>query len=86
MTGPPQDRTGPRSVAALATEVSGLRHDVASLTTRADELARTQHKHAAAFDSIPELRRQVEKILDLKRAHCAGDQTKAERPQQLHVV
>ena len=65
MTGPPQDRTGPRSVAALATEVSGLRHDVASLTTRADELARTQHKHAAAFDSIPELRRQVEKILDL---------------------
>jgi hypothetical protein len=63
VTGPPQGATGSRSVAALAIEVSALRHDIASLTTRADELARTQHKHAAVFDGIPELRRQVEKIL-----------------------
>jgi hypothetical protein len=65
VTGPPQDRGGPRSVAALAIEVSALRHDVASLTTQAAELTRTQHKHAAAVDSIPELRRQAEKILAL---------------------
>ena len=65
MTGTPQDRNGPRSVAALAIEVSALRHDVETLTTRADEIARAQHKHAAAFDGIPELRRQVERILAL---------------------
>jgi hypothetical protein len=65
VTGPPQDRPGPRSVAALAIEVNELRHDVASLTTRAEEIARTQHKHAAAFDALPELRRQVERILAL---------------------
>ena len=29
------------------------------------EIARVQHKHAAAFDGIPELRRQVEQILAL---------------------
>jgi hypothetical protein len=52
-------------VAALAIEVNGLRHDVASLTTRADEIARTQQKHAAAVEGIPELRRQVERILAL---------------------
>jgi hypothetical protein len=52
-------------VAALAIEVNGLRHDVASLTTRAEEIASTQQKHAAAVDGIPELRRQVERILAL---------------------
>jgi hypothetical protein len=65
MTGPPQDPGAPQSVAALAIEVSGLRHDVESLSTRADEIARTQQKHAAASDGIPELRRQVERILAL---------------------
>jgi hypothetical protein len=65
VTGPPQDRIGPRSVAALAVEVSALRHDVTSLATRAEEIARLQDKHAAAFDGIPELRRQVERILAL---------------------
>jgi hypothetical protein len=65
MTGPPQDRGSPRSVAALAIEVSALWHDVESLTTQADQIARVQDKHAAAFDGIPELRRQVEKNLAL---------------------
>jgi len=65
VTGPPQDRTGPRSIAALAIEVGALRHDVESLATRTDEIARTQHKHTGAFDAIPELRRQVERILAL---------------------
>ena len=65
MTSQPSGRTGPRSVAVLAIEVNGLRHEVASLVARADEIARTQHKHAAAVDGIPELRRQVERILAL---------------------
>jgi hypothetical protein len=49
----------------LAIEVSVLRHDVESLANRADEIARTQQKDAAAFDGIPELRCQVERILAL---------------------
>jgi hypothetical protein len=65
VTGPPPGGTGPRSIAALAIEVNALRHDVESLTTRADEIARVQHKHVAAVDGIPELRRQVEKVLAL---------------------
>jgi hypothetical protein len=52
-------------VAALAIEVNVLRHDVESLAARAEEIARVQHKHATAFDGIPELRRQVERILAL---------------------
>jgi hypothetical protein len=52
-------------VAALAIEVNGLRHNVASLTTRAEEITRTQHNHATAIDGISELRRQVERILAL---------------------
>jgi hypothetical protein len=65
VTGPPQDRSGPRPVAALAIELSSLRHDVETLATRADEIVSTQHKHATALDGIPELRRQVERILAL---------------------
>jgi hypothetical protein len=65
VTGSPQDRGGLRSLAALAIEVSALRHDVESLTTRADQITRTQQEHVAAFDGIPELRRQVERILTL---------------------
>jgi len=65
VTGPPQGHGGPRSVAALAIEVSALRHDVESLATRAGEIARTQQEHTAVFDGIPELRRQVERILTL---------------------
>jgi hypothetical protein len=65
VTGPTQGAAGPRSVVALAIEVNGLRHDVESLTTRADEIARTHDKHAAAIDGIPELRRQVDRILAL---------------------
>jgi hypothetical protein len=49
----------------LAIEVNALRRDMESLTTRAEEIARAQQGHAAAVEGIPELRRQVERILAL---------------------
>ena len=63
MIDPPQGRDGSPSVAALAIHLSGLRHDVESLTAKVDALASTQQDHATVLADITELRNEVEQIL-----------------------
>jgi hypothetical protein len=63
VTNPPKGRDGSPAVAALASQLSGLRRDVESLATRVDTLANTQQEHVAVLDDITELRHQVEQIL-----------------------
>lgn len=63
MTDSPCARDESPSVAALATQVNGLRRDLKSITAKVDVLARTQQDHAIVLDGISELRRQVEQIL-----------------------
>ena len=65
MTDPPQGRDGAPSVAALAVRVNALRDDVGSLAAKLGALASTQHEHGTVLDDIPELRRQLERILTL---------------------
>jgi hypothetical protein len=59
------DQGGSPWVAALAIQVSELRHRVDSLTTRMDALTRTQQEHAVVLEGIAELRDQVEKVLTI---------------------
>jgi hypothetical protein len=65
MTGPPQGHDGPPSVAALAVQVSALRHDVETIATEADALTQTQQEHAVVLEAFGDLRREVERILTL---------------------
>jgi hypothetical protein len=64
VTSPPQGRDGSSpSVAALAVQLSNLRHDVESLGGRLDALDGAQREHAAVLGDIAELREQVEQVL-----------------------
>jgi hypothetical protein len=64
VTSPPQGRDGSSpSVAALAVQLSNLRHDVESLGGKLDALDRAQREHAAVLGDIAELREQVEQVL-----------------------
>jgi hypothetical protein len=61
----PQDHERSPAVAALAVQVNELRRDLKSVKAKVDVVARTQHEQAAVLNDLAELRRQVEKILDL---------------------
>jgi hypothetical protein len=59
---PSADRDGSPAVAALATHVNKLGHDLKSLAAKVDVLATTQQEHTVVLNGISELRRQVEQI------------------------
>lgn len=65
MTEPPPGRDGSPSVAALAVQVNELRQGARSLKAKVDVLSKTQHEQSAVVNDIGELRRQVDRILDL---------------------
>jgi hypothetical protein len=65
VTEQPQGRDGSPSVAVLAVQVNELRQGAKSLRATVDVLSKTQREHSVVVDGIGELRRQVDRILDL---------------------
>lgn len=65
MTEPPNGRDTSPSIAVLAVQVSELRQGARSLKAKVDVLSKTRREHSVVVCDIGELRRQVDRILDL---------------------
>jgi small-conductance mechanosensitive channel len=65
VTTQPQGRDDPPAVAALAIQVTRLRHELDTLTRTLNDVTATQRRHTAQLTHVAEIRQQIQQILTI---------------------